>query len=142
MLALKALQSLSWLDASVPIAFMGYSYGCVLAYECARLLESVHGITCSHLICLGGPNRKKYGSWKFMDPSDCSIESFRENMMLNFGRVNPQFDMNLKYLPQVVAGFFTIFHRGLIACFKYGCIFSGGLLYILYVLTECGVIFL
>ncbi len=107
----KGLKELDWLF-DLPLAFMGYSFGAALAYECARTLEHEWGVSVNHLICLNGPDRERLRSWTFMNSAtDRDIDKFIAYHVANMGRFNPLFDMNTVYLPDLLGLIFEVFFR-------------------------------
>ncbi len=42
------------ISKDIPVVFVGFSFGCILSYECARSLEINHGILVSNLISICG----------------------------------------------------------------------------------------
>ncbi len=118
---MQALKDLGFLDG-LPLSVLGHSGGAILAYECARYLEHCCGVTPAHFISLAGPSRESFRRWVFVDPADRRLESLKPNMEQNFGRVNPQFDVNIQYLPLLLIYFFEVYHRGALS-FSRNCSF-------------------
>lgn len=106
----QALKDLDWL-ASLPLVFMGYSFGSAMAYACARFLEHEWQAPVAHLVCLAGADRPIYSNWKFLSPDDRSLDSFIKYHVDNMGRFNPLFDLDTAYLPPLLELIFEIFHR-------------------------------
>jgi surfactin synthase thioesterase subunit len=116
----EALRDLHWLD-SLPLCFLGYSFGTAMAYACARYVEHVLQKPVQHLICLAGPDRSVYHSWQFIDVNaeayaltgmPFALKDFVEYHEKNMGRMNPLFDLNLAYMPQLLGLIFSVFCMG------------------------------
>ena len=115
-----ALKDLNWLT-TLPLCFLGYSFGAAMAYACAQYAEYEMDAVVQHLICLAGPDRNIYNSWKFIDLDvgalasgmPFELQDFIQYHEHNMGRMNPLFDLNLAYIPQLLALIFSVFCVGM-----------------------------
>ena len=105
------MRELGWLE-DVPLCFLGYSFGAMLAYECARFLEHEWRVSVSHLVCLNGPDREKLRAWRFLSREGCTLSRYVEYHEENMGRFNPKFDLNLAYMPKMLRLIFDVFFTG------------------------------
>ena len=92
----NAIVTKGWLHngvADVPLSVLGYSFGTLQAYECARALEVEQGYTVAHFVSIAGVpfdhlltfsvNRDDYDA----DDDEVFDQKLRENLMLTFGYV-------------------------------------------------------
>lgn len=104
------MSELGFLD--LPIFCFGYSYGALMAYSCAQYLQHRMSVPVQHFVCISGPHRSQFDSWKFMDPQDRDVNTMKEISIHNLGSHNPNFDMNFQYMPDILEYFFTVLNRG------------------------------
>lgn len=79
-----------WLDDSIPLVFLGYSYGSCLAYECAKYLEhEMKSCTVSHLLLIASPTQEDL---KGVTLFEANKESFSNSLLKNLGSIPPVFN--------------------------------------------------
>lgn len=105
------MRDLDFLD-DTPIFCFGYSYGALMAYSCVEFLQNTWKVPVSHFVCISGPHRSRFDTWRFMDPDDRDIENMKLCSIHNLGSFNPNFDVNFQYMPDILEYFFTVLNRG------------------------------
>ena len=89
-----SIKSMHWLDSNaIPIAFMGFSYGTYIAYECIKYLEKSYQYNSLHLLSVAGIAIEQLRLFPGLEemPGDTMAEKLRHQFLATHGKEPPKF---------------------------------------------------